>query len=121
MFGGLALVLAAVGLYGVVSYVVSQRQREIGVRVALGAPPGGVVALMLRRGMTPVVVGLAVGVVVALFATRLLGALLYGVSATDPTTYVAVALLLATVGLLASWIPSRRAARVDPTVALRAE
>ena len=121
IFGVLALVLAAVGLYGVVSYVVSQRQREIGVRVALGAPPGGVVALMLRRGMAPVVAGLAIGVVVALFATRLLGALLYGVSATDPTTYVAVALLLATVGLVASWIPSRRAARVDPTVALRAE
>jgi predicted permease len=121
LFGGLALVLAAVGLYGVVSYVVSQRQREIGVRVALGAPPAGVVALMLRRGMLPVVAGLGVGIAAALVATRLLGTLLYDVSPTDPLTFAAVALLLGGVGLLASYLPSRRAARVDPTVTLRAE
>ena len=121
LFGALALVLAAVGLYGVVSYVVGQRQREIGVRVALGAPPGGVVALMLRRGMLPVVAGLVIGIVVALGSTKLLETLLYGVSATDPLTFVVVSVLLGAVGLLASYVPSRRAARVDPTVALRAE
>ncbi|HEU4630623.1 MAG TPA: ABC transporter permease [Gemmatimonadaceae bacterium] len=121
LFGALALVLAAVGLYGVVSYVVSQRQREIGVRVALGAAPGGVVALMLRRGMMPVIAGLAVGIVVALAATRLLGTLLYDVSTTDPLTFVVVAVLLSGVGLLASYLPSRRAAHVDPTVTLRME
>jgi predicted permease len=121
LFGALALALAAIGLYGVVSYVVSQRQREIGVRVALGAAPGGVVALMLRRGMLPVAAGLAAGIVIALAATRLLGSLLYDVSATDPLTFVAVAVLLGGVGLLASYLPSRRAARVDPTVTLRME
>ena len=121
IFGVLALALAAVGLYGVVSYVVGQRQREIGVRVALGAPPGGVVALMLRRGMTPVIAGLAIGVVVALATTRLLESLLFDVSATDPLTFVAVSVLLAGVALIASWLPSRRAARVDPTVTLRAD
>ncbi|HEY0970144.1 MAG TPA: ABC transporter permease [Gemmatimonadales bacterium] len=121
IFGALALALAAVGLYGVVSYVVSQRQREIGVRVALGAPPADVVALMLRRGMTPVLAGLGIGIVVALAATRLLATLLYDVSATDPLTFAAVALLLSGVALLASYLPSRRAARVDPTVTLRAE
>jgi predicted permease len=121
LFGALALVLAAVGLYGVVSYVVGQRQREIGVRVALGAPPGGVVALMLWRGMLPVVAGLALGIVVALGTTKLLETLLFDVSATDPLTFVAVAALLGGVALLASYLPSRRAARVDPTVALRTE
>jgi predicted permease len=121
LFGGLALLLAAVGLYGVVSYVVSQREREIGVRVALGAPPGEVVALMLRRGMTPVLVGLGVGLAVAFVATRLLRTLLYDTSATDPLTFVTVAALLGGVGLLASYLPSRRAARVDPTVTLRAD
>ncbi len=121
LFGALALALAAIGLYGVVSYVVTQRQREIGVRVALGAPPGDVVALMLRRGMTPVLAGLGIGIVAALATTRLLATMLYDVSATDPLTFVAVALLLCGVGLLASYLPSRRAARVDPTVALRAE
>jgi predicted permease len=121
IFGGLALVLAAVGLYGVVSYVVSQREREIGVRVALGAPPSQVVGLMLRRGMTPVLAGLGVGLAAALVATRLLRTLLYDTSATDPLTFLAVVALLGGVGLLASWLPSRRAARVDPTVTLRAD
>jgi predicted permease len=121
VFGALALTLAAVGLYGVVAYVVRQREREIGVRMALGAPPAQVVRLMLRRGMAPVLAGLAVGIPLALLATRLLGALLYEVSASDPVTFVGVAALLAAVALVASWLPSRRAARVDPTVALRAD
>jgi ABC-type antimicrobial peptide transport system permease subunit len=121
VFGALALTLAAVGLYGIVAYVVRQREREIGVRVALGATPAHVVGLMLRRGMKPVLVGLAVGIPLALLATRLLRSLLYEVSASDPVTFVGVAALLAAVALVASWLPSRRAARVDPTVALRAD
>jgi ABC-type antimicrobial peptide transport system permease subunit len=121
VFGALALTLAAVGLYGIVSYVVRQREREIGVRVALGAPPARVVGLMLRRGMAPVLAGLAVGIPLALLATRLLRALLYEVSASDPVTFVGVVALLAAVALVASWLPSWRAARVDPTVALRAD
>jgi ABC-type lipoprotein release transport system permease subunit len=121
VFGALALTLAAVGLYGIVAYVVRQREREIGVRVALGATPARVVGLMLRRGMAPVLAGLAVGIPLALLATRLLRSLLYEVSASDPVTFVGVAALLAAVALVASWIPSRRAARVDPTVTLRAD
>jgi predicted permease len=121
VFGGLALALAAVGLYGIVAYVVRQREREIGVRVALGATPGQVVGLMLRRGMKPVLVGLAVGIPLALVTTRLLRSLLYEVSANDPVTFVGVAALLAGVALVASWVPSRRAARVDPTVTMRAD
>ncbi|CAA9503645.1 MAG: Acidobacterial duplicated orphan permease (function unknown), partial [uncultured Solirubrobacterales bacterium] len=121
VFGALALTLAAVGLYGIVAYVVRQREREIGVRVALGASPAHVVGLMLRRGMAPVLAGLAVGIPLALLATRLLRSLLYEVSASDPVTFVGVAALLAAVALVASWLPSRRAARVDPTVTLRAD
>ena len=121
VFGALALTLAAVGLYGVVAYVVRQREREIGVRVALGATPAHVVGLMLRRGMKPVLVGLTVGIPLALLATRLLRSLLYEVSESDPVTFVGVAALLAAVALVASWLPSRRAARVDPTITLRAD
>ena len=121
VFGALALMLAAVGLYGVVAYVVRQREREIGVRMALGATPAQVVGLMLRRGMAPVLAGLAVGIPLALLATRLLRSLLYEVSASDPLTFVGVAALLAAVALVASWVPSRRAARVDPAVTLRAD
>ena len=121
LFGALALALAAVGLYGVVSYVVGQRQREIGLRVALGAQRGEVVGLMLRRAMRPVVAGLALGAVAALAATRLLRTLLYDVSATDPLTFAAVLALLAAIGAAAAYVPSRRAARVDPTVTLRME
>ena len=121
VFGALALTLAAGGLYGVVAYVVRQREREIGVRVALGATPTHVVGLMLRRGMAPVLVGIAVGIPLALLATRLLRSLLYEVSASDPVTFVGVAVLLAGVAFVASWIPAQRAARVDPTVTLRAE
>jgi len=121
VFGALALTLAAVGLYGIVAYVVRQREREIGVRVALGAPPARVVGLMLRRGMAPVLAGLAVGIPLALLATRLLRSLLYEVSASDPVTFVGVAALLAGGALVASWLPSGRAARVDPMITLRAD
>jgi ABC-type lipoprotein release transport system permease subunit len=105
----------------VVSYVARQREREIGVRVALGAAPGRVLGLMIRQGMTPVAVGLAVGLAAAAAATRALQALLFEVSATDSVTFAAVPALLAVVALLASYLPARRAARVDPLVALRAE
>jgi predicted permease len=121
IFGALALGLAAVGLYGVVSYTVRQREREMAVRLALGAPPARVLALMVRQGMRPVVVGLAIGVVAAFLATRVLRSLLFEVSATDPATFLVVVALLAGVGLLASWLPSRRAARVHPALTLRGE
>ncbi len=121
LFGALALVLATVGLYGVVSYVVRQREHEIGVRVALGATPAGVVRLMLGQAMVPVVVGLAVGLIGAMASTRLLASLLYQVSPTDPATLSAVIVLLIAAAAVAAYLPARRAAAVDPTVALRAE
>jgi len=121
IFGVLALVLAAVGLYGVVSYTVRQREREMAVRLALGAAPSRVTTLMLRQGMTPVVLGLVIGLVAAFATTRVMRSLLFEVSATDPLTYLAVAVLLAGVALLASYLPSRRASRVHPAMTLRAE
>jgi predicted permease len=121
VFGSLALMLAAIGLYGVVAYVVRQREREIAVRVALGAPPARVLGLVLGQGMKPVVAGLAVGLGGALALTRVLQSLLYEVSASDPLTFVGVTALLATVALVASWLPSRRATRVAPAITLREE
>ena len=121
IFGVVALVLAAVGLYGVVSYTVRQREREMAVRLALGAAPSRVTTLMLRQGMMPVLLGLAIGLVAAFAATRVMRSLLFEVSATDPLTYLGVALLLAAVALVASYLPSRRAARVHPAMTLRAE
>jgi predicted permease len=121
VFGVLALALAAVGLYGVVSYTVRQREREMAVRLALGAPPSRVLGLMLRQGMTPVALGLALGLVGAIAVTRIMRSLLFEVSATDPATYVGVAVLLGMVGLLASYLPSRRAASVHPALTLRGD
>ena len=121
IFGTLALVLAAVGLYGVVSYMVRQREREMAVRLALGAPPARVMTLMLRQGMTPVAVGLAIGLVGAVAITRIMRSLLFETSTTDPITFVAVAALLGGVALVASYLPSRRAAKVHPALTLRAE
>ena len=119
IFGALALALAAVGLYGVVSYTVRQREREMAVRLALGSPPSRVMGLMLRQGMTPVLVGLAIGLVAAVASTRVLRSLLFEVSASDPMTYVTVFVLLGAVALLASYVPARKAARVAPGVVLR--
>jgi predicted permease len=120
-FGILALVLAVTGLYGVISYSVGQRTREIGLRMALGANRSDVLKLVLRHGMVLALAGVSLGVIVSLVAARVLSSLLYGIRPTDPTTYVSVSLTLTAVALLASYIPARRAAKVDPMVALRHE
>jgi ABC-type antimicrobial peptide transport system permease subunit len=120
-FGLLAMLLAAVGIYGVVAYSTRQRTREIGIRVALGAEKRGIYRLVLGQGFRLTVAGLAVGTVLAMAFTRLLKAQLFGVSETDAITFAAVGLLLAAVALLACHIPARRATRVDPMVALRYE
>lgn len=120
-FGVLALVLAAVGIYGVISYNTRQRTHEIGIRIALGALPGDVSALVLRQGMRITFIGLAIGVLASLGLARLMSSLLFGVSASDPLTFVAVAISLALVAFLACYIPARRAMCVDPLVALRHE
>jgi putative ABC transport system permease protein len=118
-FAGLALTLASVGIYGLVAYTVSRRTREIGLRMALGARAADVLRLVVAQGMVLVAIGLAVGLVAALVLGRLLASQLYAVSASDPATFAIVALLLLAVTLAASWIPARRATRVDPLVALR--
>jgi putative ABC transport system permease protein len=121
IFAGLALVLAAVGIYGVISYSVSQRTREIGIRMALGASHSSVVRLVVGEGMILASIGVVIGVVASFFLTRLMSTLLFGVSTTDPITFVAIALLLTGVSTVASLVPARRATRVDPMVALRYE
>jgi putative ABC transport system permease protein len=120
-FAGVALVLAVVGLYASIAYTVSQRTREIGIRIALGASSRAVSRLVLVDGVKLAGVGLGAGAFIAVAATRALSSLLYGVEATDPATFVAIAVLVAAVTLAASWIPARRAVRVDPVEALRAE
>jgi predicted permease len=121
VFAGLALLLSSIGIYGVISYVVSQRTNEIGIRIALGAQQRDVLRLMLGEGMKMALLGVAIGIAVALGLTHLMVNILFGVSATDPLTFLGVATLLVLVALTACWIPARRATRVDPLVALRYE
>ncbi len=121
VFAGLALVLATVGIYGVISYSVAQRQREVGIRMALGAPTANVLGLIVRQGMRPVLVGLLAGILAAAAMTRFMRSLLFQVSAIDPLVFGAVALVLALVAVIACFFPARRAARLDPLIALRAE
>ena len=118
-FAVAALALAVVGIYGLVAYTVGQRTQELGIRIALGAQRRNILALVLREGVLLAAVGVSIGIVVALWATRTLGSLLYGIGAADPPTYAAVASLLGAVAVAASYLPARRAARVDPMVALR--
>jgi predicted permease len=118
-FGALALLLAGLGLYGVTAYAVSRRRPELGIRMALGAPPGRVVRLVLRRVVWVIGVGIAIGGVATWWVARLAGGLLYGVQPRDPVTFAGAAALLVAIGLLAGWLPAKRAARIDPVEVLR--
>jgi ABC-type antimicrobial peptide transport system permease subunit len=121
VFAALALVLASVGVYGVMSYMVSQRTREIGVRMAIGAGPRDALKLVIGQGAKLIAAGLGAGLIVAFIAGRIINSMLYQVSATDPLTYLVTPLLLAAVALVACYIPARRAMKVDPMTALRTE
>ena len=121
LFGLLGLVLAAVGIYGVLTFVVSQRTHEMGIRIALGASSRDILSMILRQGLGTTLVGIAVGLAAAWGVTRFLSAILYGITATDVLTFVGVSCLLGLVATLACLVPARRATRIDPMVALRYE
>jgi ABC-type antimicrobial peptide transport system permease subunit len=119
IFGGSALLLAAIGIYGLMAFSVEQRTREIGIRIALGA--GNLQSMVITQGMLLVLIGLALGVAASLGLTRFLSSFLYGVGALDPAVFIAVPILLGGVALAAIWFPARRASRVDPIQALRCD
>jgi len=121
LFAGLALALAAIGIYGVMAYLVSQGTRELGIRMALGATPPAILRLVIRQGLVLALCGVGIGLMAAVAFARLVSGLLFGVRATDPVTFGAIAVLLTAVALLASYIPARRAARIDPMISLRCE
>jgi putative ABC transport system permease protein len=121
IFAALALVLAGVGIYGVLCYSVAHRSTEFGIRMALGAQTGAVLKLAIGYGMKLVIIGVAIGLIVAFALTRVMATLLFGVTATDPTTVTLISLLLIAVAVLASYEPARRATKVNPIIALRYE
>ncbi|MGH9846834.1 MAG: FtsX-like permease family protein [Blastocatellia bacterium] len=120
-FGLLSLLLAAIGVYGVMAYAVSQRTREIGIRMALGAPRSVVLRMVLRQGLILILLGIVFGLAASVAATRLLESQLFGITPTDPVTFVAAPILLLIVALLACFVPARRATKVNPLIALRNE
>jgi ABC-type antimicrobial peptide transport system permease subunit len=121
IFGALALGLAVVGLYGVKSYSVARRTREIGIRMALGAQAGAVLKMIMREGSIMLVSGIAIGLLLAIATARILSGILYGVGALDPVAFTVAPLVLAIAALIATWLPARRATQINPIQALRAE
>jgi ABC-type antimicrobial peptide transport system permease subunit len=121
VFATVALTLATIGIYGVMTYLVNQGTRELGIRIALGASQGNILSLVVRQGMALAFSGVTIGLAVAFLLTRLMRSLLFGVEATDPITFAGISLLLAMIALLATYIPAQRAARIDPLISLRCE